>query len=184
MNRCANLTLLAEYNRWMNAKVFEAAGRLDAAALAADRGAYFSSILGTLNHLVVADLIWLRRFDRHVARPAVLGALAAWPVPAALDQLMYTDFGELRERRRRLDALIQDWAGALTETDLDLPLEYRTAKGEPAQRELGSLAVHFFNHQTHHRGQATTLLTQAGQEVGVTDLLMLIPNLAEVRRGP
>ena len=179
MNRCANAVLLAEYNRWMNAKVYEAAARLDAAALAADRGAYFGSILGTLNHLVAADLIWLGRFDQHPARPAALDALAAWPAPAALNHLLYPDFAELRERRRRLDALIQDWAGALREPDLDVPLEYRNTKGVLARREFGSLVVHLFNHQTHHRGQVTTLLTQAGQDVGVTDLLMLMPNLAD-----
>jgi len=180
MDRCANLRLLAEYNRWMNDKVYEAAGRLDAPALVADRGAFFGSILGTLNHLVAADLIWLGRFREHSASPPLLGALDAWPVPGSLDHLLYPDFAELREHRRRLDALIADWAAALREADLDIPLEYRNTKGVLARRDLGSLAVHLFNHQTHHRGQATTLLTQAGQDVGVTDLLMLIPNLAEV----
>lgn len=180
MDRCANLRLLAEYNRWMNDKVYEAAGRLDAGALAADRGAFFGSILGTLNHLAAADLIWLGRFREHPVRPALLEALDAWPVPASLDHLLYADFAELRAHRRQLDALIVDWAAALREPDLDIPLEYRNTRGVLARRDLGSLAVHLFNHQTHHRGQATTLLTQAGEDVGVTDLLMLIPNLAEI----
>lgn len=179
MDRCANLRLLAEYNRWMNDKVYEAADRLDTTSLTADRGAFFGSILGTLNHLVAADLIWLGRFREHPALPALLDALDTWPTPASLDHLLYADFAELREQRRRLDALIADWAAALREPDLDIPLEYRNTKGVLARRDLGSLAVHLFNHQTHHRGQTTTLLTQAGEDVGVTDLLMLIPNQAE-----
>jgi len=179
MDRCANLRLLAEYNRWMNDKVYQAAGRLDDAALRVDRGAYFGSILGTLNHLLAADLIWLGRFRQHARRPALLEALDAWPVPDSLDHLLYPDFGALSGHRRELDALIESWAAALQDADLDVPLEYRNTKGVLARRDLGSLGVHLFNHQTHHRGQVTTLLTQAGQDVGVTDLLMLIPNLAD-----
>ena len=176
MNRCAHFTLLADYNCWINERVYAAAARLDGAALTADRGAFFGSILGTLNHLVVADLMWLRRFALHPSRPAVLDALAAWPVPAALAELLYPDFAELQERRVALDVLIQQWAGALHEADLNVLLEYRNSQGLRARRDFGCLLVHFFNHQTHHRGQLSALLTQAGQDVGVTDLLMMIPD--------
>ncbi len=179
MDRCAGFRLLADYNRWMNDKVYEAAGRLDAAALAVDRRAFFGSILGTLNHLVVADLTWLGRFSQHPAWPSLRDSLREWPVPASLDHVLYPDFVELRERRGRLDRLFQAWVCAMKDSDLETPLEYRNMKGVLARRETGSLVLHLFNHQTHHRGQTTTLLTQAGQDVGVTDLLMLIPNMAE-----
>lgn len=169
---------LAEYNRWMNDKLYAATARLPTAERDADRGAYFGSVVGTLNHLVVADLIWLRRFAQLDPSPAVLAELADWPVPDALAQTLYAEFDELARRRVALDALIQRFVAALNESDLSRTLDYRNTQGVPARRELAGLLLHFFNHQTHHRGQATTLLTQAGQDVGVTDLLALLPNQA------
>ncbi|MGQ0701247.1 MAG: DinB family protein [Panacagrimonas sp.] len=179
MNLCSHFVLLATYNQWMNDKLFDAAGRLTAQELAADRGAFFGSILGTLNHLVVADTIWLRRFRAHSARYATLEPVADWPSPNALDQVMFPEFGALREHRARMDRVILRWVESLAEADMEHALEYRNTKGVLFRRPFSSLLLHLFNHQTHHRGQATTLLTQAGQDVGVTDLMTLVPNEAE-----
>ncbi len=178
MSRCTQFRLQAQYNRWINRKVYQAAGRLDPAAIAEDRGAFFGSILRTLNHIMVGDLIWLRRFAaEHPARPPVVpGGDAGWPDADKLNQVLYSDFEELRRKRDALDAVIEDWVNGLSEADLDVDLEYRNTQGVPARRSFGLLLVHLFNHQTHHRGQVTTLLTQAGQDVGATDLLLLIPN--------
>jgi uncharacterized damage-inducible protein DinB len=95
--------------------------------------------------------------------------------PDALDQILHSDLGALREERRQLDALIAAWTAELSIADLDHVLEYRNMKGEPMRKLFGSLVLNLFNHQTHHRGQATTLLSQAGIDVGVTDLVALIP---------
>ena len=167
---------MAEYNEWMNAKVHETAARLTAEELALDRGAFFGSILGTLNHLVVGDTIWLKRFAAHPANPTSLEPLRAMAQPAALNQVLFTDLGELAACRKVIDAAIKAWAAALTQADLDHVLHYANTKGVKSQKRMSSLATHFFNHQTHHRGQVTTLLFQAGQDVGTTDLLALIPN--------
>ena len=72
MGRCSHVVLMASYNEWMNARLYEAAGKLPAPELAADRGAFFKSVLGTLNHIVVADTAWLQRFATHPARYATL----------------------------------------------------------------------------------------------------------------
>lgn len=176
MSLCENFVLMAEYNQWMNARIYTAAGRLGAEQIARDRGAFFGSILGTLNHLVVADLVWLRRFKAHPPYRDLLEAVERWPCPLALTQLLYPDLPALLAVREPLDQLIRDWVGALCEEDMSALLSYQNMQGIAAQRRLSSLIQHLFNHQTHHRGQVTTLLTQAGQEVGVTDLLSLIPN--------
>lgn len=166
---------MAEYNAWMNAKLYEAAAGLSAEEIARERGAFFGSILGTLNHLVVADTIWLKRFAEHPARHAALEPLRHAPMPQRLDEWPFADFAALRAHRQRMDATIRDWAAALSEDDLSAPLRYANTRGEPFVRDTFALLMHFFNHQTHHRGQITTLLSQAGQDVGVTDLLALIP---------
>lgn len=174
----AHLHLLARYNAWMNAKVYDAAAKLPARDLAAKRGAFFDSILGTLNHIVVADTIWLKRFSTHPARHSALEPLRKTANPAALDQILFTELPALRAHRDSLDTVISDWVAALTDADLQHVLHYANTKGVPAQKHFGTLLIHFFNHQIHHRGQATTLLFQAGQDVGITDLLALIPNQA------
>lgn len=171
--------LLASYNQWMNEKVYEAAAQLGEDELLADRGAFFGSILGTLNHLVVGDTIWLKRFATHPACREVLKPIAGLPTPTALDQLLFTGLAGLREHRQWLDTLICDWVASLSEDDLDYVLSYRNTKGVPFKRPFSQLMLHFFNHQTHHRGQVSTLLSQAGVDLGVTDLLALIPNEGE-----
>ena len=173
MSERAHFVLLAEYNEWMNAKVYEAAATLPQEALLADRGAFFGSIAGTLNHIVAGDTIWLRRFAAH---HAVLQPLLDLPAPSGLDAIHSTDLPSLFAHRQWLDSLIRQWAGTLSDDDLDHVLHYANTKGVVSDKRFGSLVLHFFNHQTHHRGQASTLLSQAGVDIGPTDLLLLIPN--------
>lgn len=168
--------LMAEYNRWMNDRLFEAAGKLDDAELAADKGAFFGSILGTLNHIAVADIIWLRRFAQIQVSSSALKALSEFPHPASLRHALAPDLATLRKHRLRLDELIQRWVTELTHKHLSENLAYTNMAGVVSSRSFGALLQHFFNHQTHHRGQVSTLLFQSGVDVGVTDLLAVIPS--------
>jgi uncharacterized damage-inducible protein DinB len=177
MNRIQHLCLMAEYNQWMNTKLYEAAMTLPDHELVADRKAFFGSILGTLNHLVLADTIWLKRFATHSANYPALETVRNLPTPTNLDQRMFSDLKSLYKQRKLLDAAIVEWTKTISEGDLDSLLRYSNMKGVAAQKNYFSLIVHLFNHQTHHRGQATTLLSQAGVDVGVTDLVALIPNI-------
>ena len=176
MNRCDDILLMAEYNQWMNVKVYDAAGKLPQQELMADRKAFFGSLFGTLNHVAVADTIWLKRFAMHPAGHAALDPMRTLATPSSLDQALFADFVALQSHRKLLDNVINGWAASLREDDLDHTLEYTNTKGVVGRRKFSGLILHFFNHQTHHRGQATTLLHQAGQDVGVTDLVALIPN--------
>ncbi|MGQ9426411.1 DinB family protein [Gilvimarinus sp. F26214L] len=172
MGRKRHFQMLADYNQWMNGRIYECAGSLPAGKLAEDRGAFFGSLLGTLNHLVVADTVWLQRFVEHPACADVLKPVREYETPRELDQILFSELAGLTERRNMLDELILQWVAALREEDLDTILSYSNMKGIPARRRLDSLMMHFFNHQTHHRGQATTLLFQMGCDPGVTDLLV------------
>ena len=175
MSKPAHIALLARYNAWMNNKLYDAAAALPAEELTADRGAFFGSLLGTLNHIAVADTICLKRIASHPRFAAALAPVADLPAPVALDQTLFDSLAALRERRTWLDRVILDWTAGLAEADLDAVISYRRLNGESNHRQLGLLLQHFFNHQTHHRGQATTLLSQAGVDVGATDLLLLVP---------
>ena len=178
MNICSHIVLMASYNQWMNEKLYAAAAKLTPQELSADRKAFFGSLIGTLNHIAVADTLWLKRFAMHPANHAALDQIRRLKKPASLDELLFADLEQLFNYRKMLDTMIKEWAVALTEEDLLHILHYSNMKGIAAQKKFFSLAMNFFNHQTHHRGQATTLLFQAGVDVGVTDLLALIPDEA------
>ncbi|MCW8126951.1 DinB family protein [Microbulbifer halophilus] len=168
--------LLASYNQWINEKVYESACGLSEMEIQKDRGAFFGSILGTLNHIAVGDTIWLQRFATLPACRHSLREIAALPGPRSLDQIIYSDIEELRAHRQWLDNRIIEWIDGLSEPDFAQVLNYRTIKGISGSKRLSNLVLHFFNHQTHHRGQVSTLLMQAGKDIGVTDLLALIPD--------
>lgn len=178
MSEKDHFLLLAQYNAWMNVKLYEAAAQLPPQELAADRGAFFGSLIGTMNHLVAGDTLWLSRFAGHPARHAALDPVRAMRVPAAITEIFSLDLATLAVQRRALDAAILAWIAELADDEFDHVLHYASTKGVVSNRRLGGLLTHFFNHQTHHRGQCSTLLSQAGVDIGVTDLIMLVPEAA------
>jgi uncharacterized damage-inducible protein DinB len=151
----------AAYNAWMNGKVYSAAAGLSDEARRTDRGAFFGSIHGTLNHLLWGDQMWMSRF-------------AGTPKPAATireSRNLIGDFGELRAGRERFDAVIVDWAARLDPDWLVGDLTWFSgAAGREVTKPKWLLVTHMFNHQTHHRGQVHCLLTQCGVDPGDTDL--------------
>jgi len=131
--------------------------------------------LATLNHILVGDTIWLTRFATHPAKFASLKYMDHIAYPQSLDQVLYSNFNELRQARFEMDHVIKAFASELTEDTLQSRLAYRSTKGAYFSKDFGYLVQHFFNHQTHHRGQVSTLLTQLGVTIGDTDLLLIIP---------
>lgn len=170
-----DIVLMATYNASMNARMYAAAASLPADALTANRGAFFGSILGTLNHIVAGDTIWLRRFKGHPTTFVALKPMEAIATPTGLTHRYSDDLEVLREHRQRLDAVIEALAAECSDEDLQQPVLYRNSRGE-FRKKFGSLLLHFFNHQTHHRGQVTTLLSQSEVDIGVTDLVAWIPD--------
>ena len=166
--------LMAKYNRWMNIRLYEAAATLPEAEIFEDRKAFFGSLFATLNHIAVADLIWLHRFAQHQELSELKGLMAEFPNPTSLRQPLANSLPELRELRVRIDGLIVKLAGLVTDPQLADTIHYGNTPGQRQAKKFGLLLQHFFNHQTHHRGQASTLLLQAGVDIGVTDLNALI----------
>jgi uncharacterized damage-inducible protein DinB len=168
---------MATYNRWMNDKVYAAAASLPHAEVSADRKAFFGSIQATLGHIAVADMIWLQRFATHPANYVSLAALRGLPIERDLAARPFDTLASLATHRQFLDGVITAWASEVEEDDLDHVLVYTNTQGVASRKPFFFLAMHLFNHQTHHRGQVTTLLTQAGVDVGSTDLSSLIDDV-------
>ena len=168
--------LMAEYNGWMNARLYEAAAQLPEQRVHQDQGAFFGSLFNTLNHIAVADLMWLHRLVGLQGLGPVAERVASLPRPTSLREPLATTLAELALLRARVDSLITALAAQLQESHLAQTLHYTNVAGQKQAKQAGLLLMHLFNHQTHHRGQATTLLFQAGVDIGVTDLNALIPN--------
>ena len=172
--------LMAAYNALMNQKICDRISALSNDELWANKKAFFGSILGTLNHLMVGDLIWLGRLNQHPSYPAGFEALTSlkdFPAPATLNQILYDDKQRFSASRHALDQMIISFIAETDESDYLKNLTYQNTKNKTFSKPFSMLLQHFFNHQTHHRGQITTLLSQMDMDIGETDLLMLIPDV-------
>lgn len=168
--------IYANYNQRINNQFYDLAGELDAKQLDEDRGLFFSSVIGTLNHIVVADITWLKRFATHPSNFRSLQFVRSLDQPEKLNAIVHPDLQDLRVLRGQLDQCILSFIRELDEGALMSKLGYTNFKGVQSTKQLGQLLLHFFNHQTHHRGQVSTAFTQLGLEIGVTDLLLEVPN--------
>jgi len=161
---------MAAYSAEMNRRLYHAAAQLSEEERQRPRGAFWSSIHGTLCHILWGDRQWMSRFDN-------------WPrpeTPIKQSAEMIVDFGELRQAREKADGDIALWAHKVGERWLAEELTWFSGA---ANREMrmpkGLLVSHFFNHQTHHRGQAHAMLTAAGQQTGDTDLFLVVPQIVD-----
>ena len=155
------LNTMAAYNSQMNRRVYDAAERLSDEERRRERGAFWGSIHGTLNHILWGDTTWMSRF-------------AGWerPVHTAKQSAgLHADFFALQKARGEADRRISDWAGQVTPDWLKGDLTWFSGVlGREISKPKSLLVVHFFNHQTHHRGQVHAMLTAAGEKTGDTDL--------------
>jgi uncharacterized damage-inducible protein DinB len=162
----AYVRTMAAYNAEMNRRLYDAAARIPDDARRQERGAFWGSLHGTLCHLVWGDQMWMSRFD-------------GWEKPAVIQKqsaAMVEDFDALRRQRVDADARISDWAGRVTDEWLAGELKwFSPSANQELSKPRSFLVTHFFNHQTHHRGQAHALITACGEKTGDTDLFLVVP---------
>ena len=153
---------LARYNQWANARLYDACAALPVREYMAPRKAFFGSIHRTLNHLLLVDRIWLSRIDG--------GA----PITEPLDTELYTAFAPLRAAREAQDEVIIAYVAAQTEATLAETKRYANASGEPQATPHDVILQHYFNHQTHHRGQVHDMLSQTAVAPPPLDLIYFV----------
>jgi uncharacterized damage-inducible protein DinB len=156
-----HVRLMARYNRWQNESLYREAEKIPDTARREDRGAFFGSIQGTLSHLLWGDSIWMHRF-----------ASASKPEGSIKDSAShFVDWDELAIKRGAMDEMITNWAEAMSQDWLTGDLKWFSgALGRDVTKAKWLLVTHFFNHQTHHRGQVHAMLTAAGAKPDDTDL--------------
>ena len=152
--------MFAAYNAWANRHLYDAVSKVADEDYRLDRGAFFKSIHGTLNHLIAADRIWMKRFTNE------------GDAPNRLDVILYDDFSLLKVAREAEDARIINWIDDLRDEAFAGRFTFTTITDmRTISQRLAPTLAHFFNHQTHHRGQAHALLTGLGAEGPVLDLV-------------
>jgi len=151
--------LMADYNAWMNARLYELCAGIDDAERRAERGAFFGSLHATLNHILCIDLMFMFRLTGDPESPP------------GLTTELHPDFAAMHTARLALDGRIRDWAETLTPDLLEKVTRFTSViDGKPRTVPLWTMVTQMFNHQTHHRGQASTLLSQMDHDVGTTDI--------------
>lgn len=166
MNGKSYFNMLARYHRWASRRLYERVSELDDDAYFAERGLFFRSVHGTINHILLVDRVWLMRLEDKVTGKLNL----AEEVESSRGELERAVFAQC-------DAIIAH-VGAIAETSIDEPVSYVSSVGQPYTSPRSALLAHLFNHATHHRGQVSTALTQAGIEAPVMDIPYF---LAEMR---
>src|SRR5688572_25425900 len=157
-----HFVMMASYNAWANARLFRMAGALADELYRKEVGAYFKNLHGTLNHLLVADRIWMRRLTGSGDQPNKLNAI------------IFDDLSSLHAARVEEDGRIIGFVEGLAEPAFEEVLEYRLLNGARRQQPRREILAHLFNHQTHHRGQAHAILTILGvAEPDPLDLLVM-----------
>jgi uncharacterized damage-inducible protein DinB len=156
---------MAAYNAEMNRRIYAAAQRLPDLERRLDRGAFWGSLHGTLCHLLWGDRMWMSRFD-------------GWPKPELPQRdsaALVEAFDELHRQRVEADEMISSWAERVTDDWLgEEQVWFSASVNREMKHKRSFLVTHFFNHQTHHRGQAHAMITAAGQKTGDTDLFLLV----------
>lgn len=160
MTPTAHYQMFGRYNAWANGRLYDAAAELSSEQYRADRGAFFKSVHGSFNHLLVTDRIWMQRFT------------GEGDAPDRLDAILFETLAELRAAREAEDRRIVDFVDRLDDIRIAGTIKYRRVSSpEQFEQQLASALAHWFNHQTHHRGQVHALLTGLAGKAPELDLL-------------
>lgn len=158
----SHFAMMADYNAWANVRLYRMAHQLSDEQYRRDVGAYFKSLHGTLNHIMVADRIWMHRLTGTGEHPKSLGAI------------LFDDLPSLSAARQLEDQRIVSVVASLSDAQLEELWDYRTMSGTAQRQRRREILAHLFNHQTHHRGQAHAILTALGvAEPDGLDLLLM-----------
>lgn len=158
----------AIYNQKVNEHLLTASTSLSSESLLQDRGVFFDSIVGTWNHLIVTDILWMNRLQPLSQH---LDGLEDLPKPMAMNQVIAARIEDISQLRKAIDIMLVDWCSELPIGDTEQVIKYSNLDGTEFEQPLGLILQHIFNHQTHHRGQITALLGQSGIAYGCTDIL-------------
>lgn len=170
-----NFRMMARYNQRMNQQLIAVCHQLSYQQMHQDTKAFFPTVMAHWNHILFGDLIMLQRLVASGLVNIDRVKLAELPIAKAVDDTFVSSLQELETIRTLVDSIYLDITEAMSVASCDEIVRYTTTEGELIERKVGEFLQHIFNHQTHHRGQLTCLLSQFGLDFGSTDLPVIVP---------
>lgn len=180
MDRLNHICLRATYNEWMNGKIYNVLLCEFPFGVSRDNGAPIDSIVAMLNHLIIVDTLWLKRFTLHPANYSALAPIVSSSIPEDLNQIVSDDLATLHHHREMLDSLICELAHSISRIDLDYLLCYKSKRGAIVNGKFFNIIMYFFNYQSHIREKILDLMRQADIDIDATELIVPVPSGIEL----
>jgi uncharacterized damage-inducible protein DinB len=150
--------LLVDYKLWADALTFDSVAALPPGEAHRERATLFGSIVNTLNHSYVVDLIWRAHLEGRnhpfTSRRVIL----------------HEDVPELRKAQHSCNEWLKGWCLAQSDATLSEAITVRFISGHRAQMSCGAIVLHIVNHATYHRGFVSDLFYQIPVKPPTTDL--------------
>tara|TARA_Y100001956_G_scaffold22734_1_gene22376 strand:- start:312 stop:854 length:543 start_codon:yes stop_codon:yes gene_type:complete len=175
MDLPSNFKMMAAYNQRVNQQLLDVCASLSSQKLLQEHGSFFPSIMAHWNHILFGDLIMLQRLVENGLVTIDAKLLASLPRSTRVNDTFVSSYEELVELRNKVDNIYLDITAMWTVDDMWKAVQYTTTEGQKIERTLGEFVQHIFNHQTHHRGQMTCLLSQLNLDYGCMDLPVVVP---------
>ncbi|MCW8834493.1 MAG: DinB family protein [Colwellia sp.] len=174
MSLVSNFQMMAEYNHRINEQLITCCQSLPTSDLVKETHSFFPSVISYWNHILFGDMILLQRLAANNISSLSLADFSNLPTPKSPSDIYHQDFDAIVVLRRKVDSLITQYCHDLSEADCEHYISYQTTEGENITKKVADVTQHLFNHQTHHRGQLTCILSQLGVDYGCMDLPVIV----------
>lgn len=174
MSLTSNFAMLALYNARINKQLLRCCQALPIADLTRATHSFFPNIITYWNHLLFGDLIMLGRLANNNVSSLTVNDLEQFPKPLSTKDIYFEVFADIVEVRTQVDALIMQYCHHLTDKACEQVINYQNTEGVHITKKVADMTQHMFNHQTHHRGQLTCILSQMGVDYGCMDLPIIV----------
>lgn len=174
MSLVTNFQMLAKYNQRINEQLIICCQSLPKEDLTKESHSFFPNIISYWNHIIFGDLIMLTRLAANEVASLSLADFTELPTPKSPHDIYHDNFSDVIELRNNVDVLINLYCRNLTDENCQQFISYQTTEGESITKKVADITQHMFNHQTHHRGQLTCILSQLGVDYGCMDLPVIV----------
>lgn len=169
-----NFRMMSLYNQRMNTQLMNICLALSNDLLEKDTHSFFPNIISYWNHILFGDLILVGRLALNEIGMLSPQDLSVFPTPKSPQDTYYSTLSDIAVLRKQADELIMQYCTSLTEEDCEKFITYTTTEGVSITKAVADVTQHIFNHQTHHRGQLTCVLSQFGVDYGCMDLPVIV----------
>ena len=182
MSLVKNFKMMSLYNQRMNIQLMTSCLGLSNDIVEKETHSFFPNIISYWNHLLFSDLILLGRLALNHIGKLSPEDLSEFPTPNSPQDIYYNNLSEIAVIRKKVDELLIEYCTNLTEEDCEKFITYTTTEGLPVTKAAADITQHIFNHQAHHRGQLTCVLSQFGVDYGCMDLPAIVSEGSRIKK--